>query len=75
MDIDKYIPNVNSPRGDVNMGGVNFNIGQIIADNPQEFASQLKQVMASDKNTQRMIQEITLGQSLGNNSFNTRRYL
>ena len=75
MDIDKYIPNVNSSRGDVNMGGVNFNIGQIIADNPQEFASQLKQVMASDKNTQRMIQEITLGQSLGNNSFNTRRYL
>lgn len=78
VNVDKYIPTLpanNSKNGDVNMGGVNFSIGQIVADNPQEFVNQLKQVMASDKKVQKMVQEITLGQSLGNNSFNARKYL
>lgn len=78
INVDKYIPTPltnNSKNGDVNMGGVNFSIGQIVADNPQEFVNQLKQVMASDAKVQKMVQEITLGQSLGNNSLNARRYL
>lgn len=78
VNVDKYIPTLptnNSKNGDVSMGGVNFSIGQIVADNPQEFVNQLKQVMASDTKVQKIVQEITLGQSLGNNSLNARRYL
>lgn len=78
VNVDKYIPTLptnNSKNGDVNMGGVNFNVGQIVANNPREFVNQLKQVMASDTKVQKMVQEITFGQSLGNNSLNARRYL
>lgn len=57
----------------VNMDMGDFNV-TVVANNPTEFASQMKQVMASDKNAQKMIQEITLGQSLGKNSLNVNMY-
>ena len=86
LNLNNYIPNipninlpkldtVNKSNGDVNMGGVSFNFGQIVANNPEEFATQLRKTMASNSMVQKMVQEVVLGQSLGHNSLNTKRYL
>lgn len=55
----------------MDVGGFNITV---VANSPTEFAQQLRQTMASDKNAQKMIQEITLGQSLGKNSLNVNMY-
>ncbi len=66
------VPEVKSSNTqNIDVGG--FNI-QVIANNPEEFAQQMKKVMANDKNAQKMIQEITLGQPFGNNSLNVHKY-
>lgn len=69
------VPNVtsNSRNSTVSMSTGDFNV-TVVANNPQEFASQMKNVMANDRNAQKMIQEITLGQALGNNTLNVNKY-
>lgn len=56
----------------IDVGG--FNI-QVVANNPEEFARGLKNVMAKDSKAQKMIQEIVLGQTIGNNSLTRNKYL
>lgn len=60
-------------NSNVSMSVGDFNI-QVVANNPTDFATQMKNVMASDSNAQKMIQEITLGQALGRNSLNVTKY-
>lgn len=79
-DPEKFMAKLlgNAPSGNssvmqnVSVGGVTFNVK---ADNPEQFAKQMKTVMATDRNAQKMLQEITLGQSLGNNSLNVKKYM
>lgn len=59
----------------VNLGSVNIEVGQVVANDPMEFAKQMRLTLANDRNTQKMVQELGLGQSLGNNSMNVKRYL
>lgn len=56
----------------IDVGG--FNI-QVVANNPEEFARGLKNVMAKDTKAQKMIQEIVLGQTIGNNTLSRNKYL
>lgn len=56
----------------IDVGG--FNI-QVVANNPEEFARGLKNVMAKDVKAQKMIQEIVLGQTIGNNTLSRNKYL
>ena len=57
----------------VSLGGIT--IEQVVANNPQEFVQQLKTVMAKDQNVQKMVQEISFGQGLGNNTMSVKKYL
>ena len=57
----------------VNLGGIT--IEQVVANNPQEFVQQLKTVMSRDLNVQKMVQEISFGQGLGNNTMNVKKYM
>lgn len=50
-------------------------VGQVVANDPMEFAKQMRLTLANDRNTQKMVQELGLGQSLGNNTMNVKRYL
>lgn len=59
----------------VNLGGVVIDIAQVVANNPEEFASQLKQNLANNRTVQKMVQEVSLGQGLGRNSMNVKTYL
>lgn len=56
----------------IDVGG--FNI-QVVANSPEEFAKGIKNVMAKDAKAQKMIQEIVLGQSMGNNTLLANKYL
>ena len=57
------------------IGNVNIEVGQVVANDPIEFAKQMRLTLANDRNTQKMVQELGLGQSLGHNSMNVKRYL
>lgn len=57
------------------IGNVNIEVGQVVANDPMEFASQLKQNLANNRTVQKMIQEVGLGGALGHNSMNVKRYL
>ena len=57
----------------VSLGGIT--IEQVVANNPQEFVQQLKTVMSRDLNVQKMVQEISFGQGLGNNTMNVKKYM
>ena len=58
---------------DISLGGIN--IAQVVANNPTEFVAQLKTAMANDRTVHKMVQEITLGQSMGRNSMNVKKYM
>ena len=69
------------PKGDITTSGSignSFDVGGInitvVANNPREFAEQLKQALSNDKNVRKVAQEVVLGQSLGNNSLKSKRY-
>lgn len=78
-----YTPNLALPKmpifqprsssNEVNLGGVH--IAQVVANNPTEFTQQLKVAMANDRNVQKMVQELSFGQGLGNNTMNVKKYL
>lgn len=57
------------------IGNVNIEVGQVVANDPIEFASQLKQNLANNRTVQKMIQEVGLGGALGHNSMNVKKYL
>ena len=52
-----------------------FNIDKIVADNPEEFARQLGNALASNSRVQKIINENVSNAMLGRNSLSTRKYV
>ena len=52
-----------------------FNIEKIVADNPEEFARQLGNALASNSRIQKIINENVSNAMLGRNSLSTRKYV
>ena len=70
---DEYnIPNV---KPVANNTSLNIDIGQVVADNPEDFTNQLKQHLATNRNVQKMVQELSIGQVNGNSKFKVNKYL
>ena len=73
VGFDEYnIPNV---KPVANNTSLNIDIGQVVADNPEDFTNQLKQHLATNRNVQKMVQELSIGQVNGNSKFKVNKYL
>lgn len=53
---------------------ININVDKVVADNPEQFANQLISTLKNNQRAENIIQEMTLGQALGNGKLNKRKY-
>ena len=72
VGVPSFIPqSVNNQGNDVDISIV---VDKVVADNPEQFARQLIQTLKNNPRAESIIQEMTLGQALGNGKLNKRKY-
>lgn len=72
VKVSPFIPESTFTGG--NDVDISIAVDKVVADNPEQFARQLIQTLKNNPKAENIIQEMTLGQAMGNGKLNKRKY-
>lgn len=72
VNVKPFVPESTFTGG--NDVDISIAVDKVVADNPEQFARQLIQTLKNNSKAESIIQEMTLGQAMGNGKLNKRKY-